>query len=87
MAKIDRKEKKENTDENRKTFEDETFSSWYTEDDGNIKIGVSLARIMKGECETISVRDMFYGDKSNTWRIVITTDDKMILLKSSRELK
>lgn len=73
--------------EDRKTFEDKTFNSWFVDDDGNIKVGQSLAKIMKGDCETLNVKENYYGDPSNTWRIIITADDKMILLKSSRELK
>jgi hypothetical protein len=42
---------------------------------------------MKGECETLEVKDTYYGEPSNTWRIIITKEDKMTLLKSSRELK
>jgi len=74
-------------DENRKTFEDKTLNSWYTDDKGKVKIGESLAKIMKGDCETVDVRENYYGEPSNTWRIITTNDNRMILLKSSRELK
>jgi hypothetical protein len=79
--------KKAIVEEDRKTFDDKTFNSWFVDDDGNIKVGQSLAKIMKGDCETLEVKENYYGGTSNTWRIIITKDDKMILLKSSRELK
>jgi hypothetical protein len=74
-------------DEDRKTFEDKTFNSWFVDDDGNIKVGQSLVKIMKGECDTLEVKETYYGGTSNTWRIIITKDEKMVLLKSSKELK
>jgi hypothetical protein len=74
-------------EEDRKTFDDKTFNSWFVDDEGNIKVGQSLAKIMKGECETLRVKENIYGEPSNTWRIIIPVDDKFILLKSSKELK
>jgi hypothetical protein len=79
--------KKTTNEENHKTFDDRTFNSWFVDDDGKVKVGQSLAKIMKGECETLEVKDTYYGNPSNTWRIIITADDKLHLLKTSRELK
>jgi hypothetical protein len=78
--------KKAVVNENKKTFNDITHQSWIV-DEGTIKIGESPTLIMKGECETLEIKDTFYGEPSNTWRIVITADDKLHLLKSSKELK
>jgi hypothetical protein len=81
------RDQKKEVETERKTFVDRTFSSWFLEDDETMRVGKTLAEIMKGECETLEVRDIFYGDPSNTWRIIITTDDQIHLLKSSRQLK
>jgi hypothetical protein len=78
--------KKKIEDENRKTFDDLTIKSWLV-DEGKIKVGDSATKIMKGECETLEVKETYFGDPSNTWRIVITTDDKLHLLKTAKELK
>ena len=78
--------KKKIEDKNIKKFDDLTIKSWLT-DEGSIKVGDSATKIMKGECETLEVKDIFFGEPSNTWRIVITTDDKLHLLKTARELK
>lgn len=79
--------RKNPSDETRKVFNDHTFKSWFVDDEGKVKVGESLVKIMKGECETLEVRETLYGEPSNTWRLFITTDDKLHLLKSSRELK
>jgi hypothetical protein len=42
---------------------------------------------MAGECETLEVKEMLYGDPWNTWRILITPDSALHLLKTSRELR
>jgi len=79
--------KKKPTDENVRHFKDFTNRSWLTETDGKkIKIGDSAAKIMAGDCETVEIREMLYGDP-NTWRIVLTADGNVLLLKTSRELK
>ena len=72
--------------EERKTFDDLTSKSWFI-DSGNIKVGDSASKIMRGECIVLEVKEVVYGRLSNTWRIVITKDDKFHLLKSARELK
>jgi hypothetical protein len=73
-------------DENEKTFSDRTLDSWFY-NENNIKIGKSFAAIMKGESETLEVKEIIVGDTSQSWFIVVTTDDKLHLLKTSRELK
>jgi len=73
--------------EERKTFEDKTFSRWLMDEEGTITVGASTAKIMKGDCETFKAKEIYYGDVSNTWRIIVTTDDRIVLLKSSRDLK
>jgi hypothetical protein len=77
---------KKTVDEDRKKFNDLTFKSWVM-DEGILKVGESGVKLMKGDCETLEIKDTYYGEPSNTWRIVITTDDKLHLLKSSREVK
>jgi hypothetical protein len=72
--------------ENQKTFSDLTIKSWF-KDGNNIKVGESFQKIVKGECLTLEVKEILYGDPSKTWIIVITKDEKVYLLKSSRELK
>lgn len=79
--------KKNNVQENRKTFEDNTLNAWFIDEDGKFKVGESLAKIMKGECETLEVEETYYDEPSNTWRIIVTADDKIHLLKSFKELK
>ena len=70
----------------RKTFTDWTSKVWFQdEDDGTIKVGESMAMIMKGDCDLLEVREIHYGEPSNTWRIVITTDDRIHLLKSAKQ--
>ena len=79
--------KRKTTDENVRQFKDLTNKSWLTETDGkSIKVGDSAAKIMAGDCETVEIREMLYGDP-NTWRIISTTDGNILLLKTSRELK
>ena len=72
--------------ENQKTFSDLTTKSWFT-DGQSIKIGDDFSKIMSGEFLTLEVKETLIGEQVNTWKIVITTDDKTYLLKSSRELK
>jgi hypothetical protein len=75
-------------DENVKKFKDETNKSWVADADGKrIKIGENAAQIIDGKCATLEIREMLFGDPANTWRIVITTDGIIHLLKTSRALK
>ena len=80
--------RKQTADENVKKFKDLTNKSWLTETDGkSVKVGDSAGKIMAGECETLAIRETLYGDPINSWRIIITIDGNIILLKTSRELK
>ena len=73
-------------DENQKTFSDLTNKSWFS-DGKEIKVGDNFSKIMSGEFETLDVKETLVGEQVNTWKIVITTDDKIHLLKTSRGLK
>ena len=72
--------------ENEKTFSDLTIKSWFRDGD-NIKVGDSFPKIMAGEFQNLEVKEVLFGNPYQTWKIVITKDDKIHLLKSSRELK
>jgi hypothetical protein len=71
---------------NEKTFTDLTQKSWFA-DGQKIKIGESLANILSGKVEQIETKEILDGEKSKTWKIAISKDDKIYLLKASRELK
>ena len=79
-----KKMKIENTDQ--KTFSDLTNRLWFTDGD-KIKIGENMSKIMSGDSQTLDVKEILVGDIYHTWKIVITDDDKIHLLKTSRELK
>ena len=72
--------------EDQKTFSDLTNKSWFKDGD-NIKVGDSFPKIMSGDSETIEVKETLYGAHFQTWIVVIDREDKIFLLKSSRELK
>jgi len=72
--------------ENQKTFSDFTNKSWFMDKD-NVKVGESISKILAGECQTIEVKDILFGEQFQTWRIVVDKTDKIYLLKTSRELK
>ena len=72
--------------ENQKLFSDFTNQSWFREGD-NIKVGKDFSKIMSGESQTLEVKEILEGEQYQTWKIVITKDDKIHLLKTSRELK
>ncbi len=72
--------------ENEKTFSDFTSKSWFKDGD-NIKVGNDFSKIMGGEFQELEVKEILYGNDCQTWLIVITKDDTINLLKSSRELK
>jgi len=72
--------------ENEKTFSDLTHKSWFKNGDA-VKVGDSMANIMNGEVQSIEVKEIFVGDEFRTWKIVIDREDKIHLLKTSRELK
>ena len=69
-----------------KTFSDFTDKFWFKDGD-NIKVGDSFPKIMSGESTTLEVKDIFLGNDSQTWIIVITQDENIHLLKSSKQLK
>jgi predicted Ser/Thr protein kinase len=77
---------KKPTSENVKTFFDFTVKSWFM-DGENIKTGDNISKIMSGDFQTLEVKEIFHGDIYKTWKIVITKDDKIYLLKTSKELK
>jgi hypothetical protein len=69
-----------------KTFTDLTQKSWFV-DGQKIKIGESLSNILSGKVEIIDTKEILDGDLSKTWKIVVDKEDKIYLLKTSRELK
>ena len=73
--------------ENIKTFSDFQVKSWFLDENKNIKVGDNISKIMSGDCLTLEVKEVLHGDPYKTFRIVITTDEKIYLLKTSRELK
>jgi hypothetical protein len=72
--------------ENQKTFSDFNTKSWFKDGD-NIKVGDNFGKIMAGEFTILEPKEILFGNPSQTFTIVITKDDKVNLLKSSRELK
>lgn len=72
--------------DSQKTFSDFTNRLWFT-DGEKIKVGESLQKIMTGDFISLDVKEVFIGDTYQTWKIIITVDDKIYLLKKSRELK
>ena len=66
--------------ENEETFSDLTNKSWFRDGD-------SFPKIMAGDFQDLNVKEVLFGNPYQTWKIVITKDDKIHLLKSSRELK
>ena len=78
--------KKKTVNENENTFSDLTNLSWFREGD-TVKVGENFPKIMKGEFHTIEIKEILSGSQYQTWKIVIDKNDKVHLLKSSRELK
>ena len=72
--------------ENENTFSDLTIKSWF-KDGENIKVGDNFPKIISGEFQTLEVKEVLSGNQYQTWKIVIDKNDKIHLLKSSRELK
>ena len=72
--------------ENQKTFSDLTNKSWFKDGD-NIKVGETFQKIMSGDFQVLDVKEILFGSEYQTWNIVITKDEKIHVLKSSRELK
>ena len=69
-----------------RTFSILTGKPWFT-DGKKIKVGESMSEIMNGKIMILNVREILEGDIFKTWKIVITTDDNIYLLKTSKELK
>ena len=69
-----------------RTFSVLTGKLWFTDDD-EIKVGENMSEIMSGKVLKLEVKEILEGDIYQTWKIVITTDDNIHLLKTSRELK
>jgi hypothetical protein len=78
---------RKNKDENEKTFSDYQAKSWFQDENKNIKTGDNISKIMSGECETLEVKEILHGEPYKTWKIVIDNNDKIYLLKTSKELK
>ena len=72
--------------ENERTFSDMS-NKWWFKDGDNIKVGDNFQKIMNGESLTLEVKDILSGNPYQTFTIVITKDEKIYLLKSTRELK
>jgi len=72
--------------ESQKTFLILTDKMWFT-DKNKIKVGNSMSGILSGETTVIDTKEIFVGENYKTWTIVIDTEDKMYLLKTSKELK
>ena len=79
--------KKTTKTENQKTFSDLTNQSWFRDGNNIIKVGKDFSKIMSGDYLTLEVKETLIGEHFQTWKIVITNDDKINLLKTSRELK
>jgi hypothetical protein len=72
--------------ESQKTFLVLTDKMWFT-DKNKIKVGKSMSEILSGETQIIDIKEILVGENYKTWTIVIDTEDKYYLLKTSKELK
>ena len=80
--------KKKVENENVKKFSDFSNKSWLIENGGQtINTAESALQLMSGEGLKIEVKEILHGDPWQTWRIIIDRNDKIFLLKTSRELK
>ena len=88
MAKknVERKAKKKEEPVEEKTFSDLTNKSWFR-DGSIITIGDSFSKITSGDSQTLEIKDFLSSEEIITWKILVTVDEKIHLLKSSRELK
>jgi len=77
---------KKTENENQKKYSDLTTKMWFTDKD-KIKVGESMADILSGKVLIIDVKEILVGENYQTWKIVIDKEDKIYLLKTSRELK
>jgi hypothetical protein len=69
--------------EGKKTFCDRTMQSWFLSEPGKITVGASFADLMGGKGESIEIKEIFYGDNTSSWQIVIDKADQLHLLKTS----
>jgi hypothetical protein len=74
------------TENQKKTFLVLTDKLWFT-DGQKIKVGESMSGIMSGEVKIIDIKEILAGENYNTWKIIVDKEDKIYLLKTSRELK
>jgi len=72
--------------ENQKTFTVLLTKAWFV-DGQKIKVGENLSEIMSGKCQIIEIKEILIGDKFKTWKIAIDKEDKILLLKTNKELK
>jgi hypothetical protein len=75
------------TEENVKMFSDLQPKSWFLDKEKNIKVVDNISDIESGNYLTLQVKELLHGEPYKTFIIVITTDEKVYLLKSSKELK
>ena len=59
--------------ENQKTFLDLTRNLWFT-DGQQIKVGENLSEIMSGKSKVFEIKEVFFGDNFQTWKIIVTVD-------------
>ena len=78
--------KKKTETENGRAFSDLTNKAWF-KDGETIKIGDSFPSIMNGDSQAIEAKEVLSGNPFRTWKIVIDKEDRIYLLKSSKELK
>ena len=69
-----------------KTFLVLTDKLWFI-DKEQIKVGKSMSEILSGVNQEIDIKEILVGENYKTWTIVIDTEDKMFLLKTSKQLK
>ena len=71
--------------EDEKKFTDLTQKSWFRTGD-SIKVGDNFSEIHEGRYSTLDIKEIYSGDPLQTWVIIIDSDDKIYLLKSSKNL-
>jgi len=84
--KIENQKTVSDVNSNKKTFSDLNNKSWFRDGD-KIKVGENFSKINSGEFDTLEIKDFLIGNPVKTFTIVITKDDKIYLLKSTRELR
>jgi hypothetical protein len=69
-----------------KTFDDFSNQYWYN-DGEKIMVGNDFKAIVAGDCQTLIPKEIIYGAPAKTWRLIVTVDDKLHLIKTSKQLK